>query len=41
VTALTTDLTPTSTVVDVAATGQLDSGSNTFTATRIAVLIND
>jgi hypothetical protein len=41
VTALTTDLTSTTTVVDVAATGQFDSTSNTFTATRIAVLIND
>jgi len=41
VAALTTDLTATTTVVDIAATGQFDSTSNTFTATRIAVLIND
>jgi hypothetical protein len=41
VAALTTDLTPTSTVVAVAATGQFNSTSNTFTATRIVVLIND
>lgn len=41
VTALVADLTPTATVVDFAATGQYDSAANTFTANRIAVLIND
>jgi hypothetical protein len=41
VTALAADLTPTATVVDLAATGQYDSTANTFTATRLAVLIND
>jgi hypothetical protein len=41
VTALTADLTATSTVVDVAAAGQFDSTKNTFSANRIAVLIND
>jgi hypothetical protein len=41
VSVLSTDLTPTATVVDLAASGQFDSTSNTFTATRIAVLIND
>jgi hypothetical protein len=41
VTALAADLTPTATVVDLAATGQYDSTANAFTATRLAVLIND
>jgi hypothetical protein len=41
VAALAADLTPTATVVDLAATGQYDSKANTFTANRIAVLIND
>ncbi|HWM71697.1 MAG TPA: hypothetical protein VNO35_34350 [Steroidobacteraceae bacterium] len=41
ITALAADLTPTATVVDLAATGQYDSTANTFTATRLAVLIND
>jgi hypothetical protein len=41
VTALAADLTPTATVVDVAATGKYDNTANTFTANRIAVLIND
>jgi hypothetical protein len=41
VAALVADLTPTATVVDLAATGQYDSAANTFTANRIAVLIND
>lgn len=41
VAALVADLTPTATVVDLAATGQYDSTANTFTANRIAVLIND
>jgi hypothetical protein len=41
VTALVADLTPTSTVAGLAATGQYDSSANTFTAGRIAVLIND
>jgi hypothetical protein len=41
VTALAADLTPTATVVDLAATGQYVSTANTFTATRLAVLIND
>jgi hypothetical protein len=41
ITALAADLTPTATVVDVAATGKYDSTANTFTANRIAVLIND
>ncbi len=41
VTALVADLTPTATVADLAATGQYDSMANTFTANRIAVLIND
>lgn len=41
VTALAADLTPTATVADLAATGQYDSTANTFTATRLAVLIND
>jgi hypothetical protein len=41
VSVLATDLTATSTVVAVAATGQFNSTSNTFTATRITVLIND
>jgi hypothetical protein len=39
--ALAADLTPTATVVDLAATGQYDSTANTFTVTRLAVLIND
>jgi hypothetical protein len=39
--ALTADLTPTATVVDLAATGQYDSTANMFTVTRLAVLIND
>jgi hypothetical protein len=39
--ALTTDLTPTNTVIAVAATGQFDSATNTFTATRVVVLVND
>jgi hypothetical protein len=41
VAALAADLTPTATVVDLAATGQYDSKANTFTTNRIAVLIND
>jgi hypothetical protein len=41
VAALAADLAPTATVVDLAATGQYDSTANTFTATRLAVLIND
>lgn len=41
ITALTADLTPTATVVDLAATRQYDSMANTFTVTRLAVLIND
>jgi len=41
ITALAADLTPAGTVVDLAATGQYDSATNTFTANRIAVLIND
>jgi hypothetical protein len=41
VAALAADLTPTATVADLAATGQYDSVANTFTANRIAVLIND
>jgi hypothetical protein len=41
VTALVADLTPTATVADLAATGKYDSTANTFTANRIAVLIND
>jgi hypothetical protein len=41
ITALSADLTPTATVVDLAATGQYDSTANTFTVTRLAVLIND
>jgi hypothetical protein len=41
VTALAADLTPTATVAALAATGQYDSTANTFTATRLAVLIND
>jgi hypothetical protein len=41
VTALAADLTPTSTVIALAATGQYDSTANTFTVTRLAVLIND
>jgi len=41
VTALFADLTPTATVAGLAATGQYDSAANTFTANRIAVLIND
>jgi hypothetical protein len=41
VTALVADLTPTAKVADLAATGQHDSMANTFTAGRIAVLIND
>jgi hypothetical protein len=41
VTALATDLTPAATVADLAATGHYDSAANTFTANRIAVLIND
>jgi hypothetical protein len=41
VAALAADLTPTATVADLAATGQYDSTANTFTANRIAVLIND
>ena len=41
ITALAADLTPTATVVDLAATGQYDSTANTFTVTRLAVLIND
>jgi hypothetical protein len=34
-------LTPTATLAALAATGQYDSKANTFTASRIAVLIND
>jgi len=41
VAALAADLTPKATVVDLAATGQYDGAANTFTANRIAVLIND
>jgi hypothetical protein len=41
VAALSADLTPTATVVALAATGQYDSTANTFTVTRLAVLIND
>ena len=41
VTALAADLAPTATVADLAATGQYDSAANSFTATRLAVLIND
>jgi hypothetical protein len=41
ITALSADLTPAATVVDLAATGQYDSTANTFTVTRLAVLIND
>jgi hypothetical protein len=41
VTALFADLTPAATVAGLAATGQYDSAANTFTANRIAVLIND
>jgi hypothetical protein len=41
VAALSADLTPTATVVDLAATGQYDSMANTFNVTRLAVLIND
>ncbi len=41
VAALSADLTPTATVVGLAATGQYDSAANTFTATGVAVLIND
>jgi hypothetical protein len=41
VTALVADLTPAATVADLAATGQYDNMANTFTAGRIAVLIND
>lgn len=41
ITALSADLTPTATVVALAATGQYDSTANTFTVTRVAVLIND
>jgi hypothetical protein len=39
--ALAVDLTPTATVVDLAANGKYDSTANAFTANRIAVLIND
>lgn len=35
------DLNGTTAVVDVAATGQYDSAKNTFTATRVAVLLSD
>ena len=41
VTALAADLTPATTVEGLAATGQYDSAANTFTATGLAVLIND
>jgi hypothetical protein len=41
VTALVADLTPTVTVADLATTGKYDAATNTFTANRIAVLIND
>ncbi len=41
VSALSADLTPMATVAGIAATGQYDSQANTFTATGIAVLIND
>ncbi|MFL6602129.1 MAG: hypothetical protein ACJ8R9_12455 [Steroidobacteraceae bacterium] len=41
VAALAADLPPGATVADLAATGQYDSAANTFTANRIAVLIND
>jgi hypothetical protein len=39
--ALATELTPTATVIGAAATGQYDSKANTFSANRLAVLIND
>ena len=39
--ALSKDLSGTAAVVDVAATGQYDSGTNTFTATRIVVLLSN
>jgi hypothetical protein len=41
VTQLTTDLTATTTVIGVAATGTYDTGTNTFTATRVAVVLNN
>jgi hypothetical protein len=41
VTALSTDLNGTTTVIDIAASGEYDSATNTFTATRIAVLLNN
>lgn len=41
VTALSQDLNGTTAVVDVAAAGQYDSAKNTFTATRIAVLLSN
>lgn len=41
ITVLAADLTPTATVVDLAATGQYDSTANTFAAAPLAVLIND
>jgi hypothetical protein len=41
VTALSGDLSGTTTVIDIAASGQYDSATNTFTATRIAVLLNN
>jgi hypothetical protein len=41
VTALSKEITSTSPVVDIAATGVYDSKSNTFTANAMAVLIND
>lgn len=41
VSALSKDITPTATVADLGATGQYDSASNTFTASSIAVLLND
>ncbi len=41
VSALSKDLGGTTAVIDVAATGQYDSGTNTFTATRIVVLLSN
>ncbi len=40
-TALSTDLNGTTAVIDITASGQYDSAKNTFTATRIAVLLNN
>ncbi|HEY6925249.1 MAG TPA: hypothetical protein VI653_17370 [Steroidobacteraceae bacterium] len=41
VSALSSDMTPTATVSDVAGTGSYDSSSTTFTAKTLAILIND